>query len=210
MTDFYRFNKEKTVDISVTKGETSWYKIFNRADDLLYRVHVIGGCLGGITRFYAAGDEQRVVFSLQPKRKLLNFTYYVFQGDGDLLLATLKLQATRGLRAFDLQRQELFRIVDPRKTKQQLLEAILGGWCGEYALTVDKIIIGSFNRQAREESSGAQKSGLLNRLKRGVLNSIVRDWCLEISTSEPQLNPEVVLSAAILLQAQSIRLDQCN
>ncbi|SHI44361.1 hypothetical protein SAMN02745165_00057 [Malonomonas rubra DSM 5091] len=210
MSDFYRFKKVQVIDNRLLKGETSWYEIYARNDSLLYRVHVVGSCLGGTTKFYRPDNDQKVVFSLRPKRKFLNLTFFVFQGDDGAKLATLHLKTTRGIRVCDDADQQLYSIVDPRKIKEQFIEDILGGWCGEYALLAGDNLLGRFDRRAREQQPEPEKSGFLNRLRRGILKGILRDWCLELSPSAITLSPEFLLPAAILLQEQSIRLDQTH
>ncbi|PLX79465.1 MAG: hypothetical protein C0616_11275 [Desulfuromonas sp.] len=79
--NLYRFRKVAVESNPLLKGESSWYEIRDGEGHLRRAVHVIGNCLGGTTTFHRDLDldDPSVIFRLEPKRKIMNLTYYVFE-----------------------------------------------------------------------------------------------------------------------------------
>ena len=78
--DFYRFKRAQLESLSALKGASSWYAVLDSRDEPLFACHVVGSCLGGTTTSHRSCEDEEVLFRLEPKRKLLNLTYFVGEG----------------------------------------------------------------------------------------------------------------------------------
>ncbi|MCP3982121.1 MAG: hypothetical protein GY716_22675 [bacterium] len=203
----YRFNKVETERLSMLKGEDSWYRIGDESGGPGYHCHVLGNCTGGATTFHASREDAQVLFRLEPKRKLMCLTYFVGDGADGERLATVELFVSRGMKVLAPSGAELFRIVDPQSKLDKLMQDILDGCCSEYAIVADGRIVGTFERRVREQS--AEEARGARKLLRRLLGGLLRDWCVEVTGPVPALSDtRPLLAALILLQEQTIRLDQ--
>jgi hypothetical protein len=207
--NFYRFLKYKVEGNSLLKGEDSWYRISDADEKPLWAVRVAGNCLGGTTRFHASGEDPRVSFRLEPKRKFMNLTYFVGEGEGGPVIATIRLKASRGMQVTSPTGEDVFSIVDPAKPFDKFMQTVLGGCCTEYAVAAGREVVGEIERRRRPVSEGVQPAGPFGRLRRKIFGAIAMEWCVELAgDGSCILDHRPLLAAMILLQEQTIRLDQ--
>jgi len=209
-SDLYRFQKVKVESNSAFKGETSWYRIGDRQDQAVLFCHVVGNGMGGVSTFHTGRDTPDVIFRFAPKRKVLNFTYYVDAGEDGPRLATIRMKASRGLTAVGPDDRALFRIVDPRKGKEVFIEDVLGGACTGYALVHQKAVLGNIGRMKRpEQPDAAPAKGILGRLRKKILSTVSSDWGVELLEGAASLaDHRPLMAAMLLLVEQTIRMDQ--
>jgi hypothetical protein len=208
---FYRFNQTKVESISAFKGANSWYSITDEQNELLYECHVIGNCLGGTSTFHASREEAEVLFRLEPKRKVLNLTYYVCEGESGPRIATLEVFKTRGMKVCGPDGREQYRVIDPQGKLDKFMQAVLEGACSEYALVSDEKMIGQFGRRDRTDEKPAARKGLLGIFLKGLAKAFLRDWCVELEEEGKVIDDHrPLLAGMILLLEQSIANDQAN
>lgn len=208
---FYRFDQTQVESMSAFKGTNSWYAILDERSEPVFACHVVGGCLGGTSTFHATRDDAEVLFRLEPKRKFLNLTYYVCEGESGPRIATLQLFKGRGMKVSGPDGREQYRVVDPQGKLERLMQDVLDGACGEYALVSDDEVIGAFGRRERPEHAQPARKGLVGRLLDGLANAFVRDWCVELADEGKVIDDHRPLVAAmILLMEQSIAHDQAT
>jgi hypothetical protein len=152
-----------------------------RNEKPLWAVHVTGSCLGGTTRFHASEEDPRVFFRLEPKRKIMNLTYFVAEGDCGPVIATIHLKASRGMKVAGSAGINDYSIVDPAKPFDKFMHDVLGGCCTEYAVLAGRDIIGAIERRRRPVQEGAKPTGLVGRFRRKIFQAKARDWCVELA-----------------------------
>jgi len=208
---FYRFKQTQVESISAFKGANSWYSIESARNEMLYACHVIGNCLGGTSTFHASRDENEVLFRLEPKRKILNLTYYVCEGEAGQRIATLELFKTRGLKVCGPDDREQYRVIDPQGKLDKFMQTVLEGACSEYALVSDDRMIGQFGRRDRPEEESNARKGLVGMILRGLSKVLLRDWCVELEDEGKAIeDPRPLLAGMILLMEQTIANDQAT
>ncbi len=206
---FYRFRKTRVESISVFKGADSRYEIQDASGSTLFDAHVVGNCLGGTTTFSEPGDAGRVSFRMRPKRRFLNLTYFVEEGESGPPVATIQLFKSRGLKVLGPHGHEVFRVIDPKGTFEKLMQDVLEGACGEYALMVDDDAVGFLTTRERPEEDTSEKKGLLGALLKGLKHALVRDWCIELLDEGKGVEDHRPLIASLLLLIeQTIAHDQ--
>lgn len=208
---FYRFDKTKVESISALKGADSWYTIMDEANEPLFACHVVGSCLGGTSTFHASPEDDEVRFRLEPKRKVLNLTYYVCEGESGPRIATLEVFKTRGMKVSGPDGREQYRAVDPQGKLDKFMQEVLEGACSEYVLVAGDEVIGQFGRRDRTDEKPSARKGLLGTLLTGLGKVFLRDWCIELEHEGRVIDDHRPLVAAmILLLEQSIAHDQAN
>ena len=208
---FYRFVQEGVERISVLEGQDSWYRISDGRNETVCFCHVIGSCLGGTSTFHTTREDAEVLFRIEPRRKLLNLTYDVCDGESGPPIATLRLFATRGMKVSDAGDRELFRVIDPQGKLDKLMQDLLEGCCGEYAIVDDDRVIGRFERRERPRDPAKVRKGVVGRVLGGLSRLLVRDWCVELEEDGKAIaDHRALLAALIVLQEQSIRHDQSH
>lgn len=209
--DFYRFRQIEVERISALKGTNSWYSITDAQDVLLYECHVIGSRLGGTSTFHASRDQNEVLFRLEPKRRFLNLTYYVCEGETGPRLATLELFKSRGMKVCGTDGREQYRIVDPQGRLDRFMQTVFDGVCSEYALVSDDETIGRLGRRERTDEEPVGRRGLLGRFLKGLAKALSRDWCLELEDEGKAIEDHrPLLAGMILLLVQTIAFDQAT
>lgn len=209
--DFYRFIQTQVESISAFKGTNSWYAISDAQDRPLFACHVVGGCLGGTSTFHASREDEAVLFRLEPKRKVLNLTYYVYEGETGPRIATIEVFMSRGMKVRGPNGNEQYRVVDPQGKLDKFMQAVLEGACGEYALLADERVIGQFGRRDRNEEPETRRKGLLGKLLKGLAKAFLRDWCVELEDEGKLIDDHrPLLAAMILMQEQTIKNDQAT
>ncbi len=210
----YRFKKTEVERLSALKGEDSWYCISDERDQPLYLCHVVGNCLGGTSTFHASREDPQVLFRIEPRRKVLNLTYTVSEGEAGPPIATLKLFASRGMQVRDAGGRELFQVVDPQGKLDKFMQTVLEGCCSAYAIVDDeRRIIGHFERRERPEvsSEAPARKGFIGRLLNDVAKALLRDWCARLEGDGKALvDHRPLLAGLVVLIEQSIRLDQIH
>ena len=213
---FYRFAKTEVERLSALSGEDSWYCISDASETPVLWCHVVGSCLGGTSTFHATRDDPEVLFRLEPKRKVLNLTYFVHEGAHGPRLGKLRLFASRGMKVSDAADREVFRVIDPQSRLDKLMQDVLEGCCTEYAIVDDDRVIGRFERRerprAQEEQEEAERPGLVRRLLRGVARALtMRDYCVELEDEGKGVaDHRLLIAALILLKEQTIKNDQAH
>ena len=208
---FYRFKRTQLESLSALKGANSWYAVSGAHDEPLFACHVIGSCLGGTSTFHASRDDDEVLFRLEPKRKLLNLTYYVSEGEAGPRIATLELFASRGMKVCGPDGREEYRVVDPQGKLDKFMQTVLEGACSEYALVADDRVIGQFGRRDRAEDPTTARRGLLGRLLQGLAKALLRDWCVELEDEGKVIEDHrPLLAGMILMLEQTIANDQAT
>ena len=207
--DFYRFRRTELESLSALKGANSWYAITGARNEPLYACHVVGSCLGGPSTFHASREDERVLFRLEPRRKLLNLTYFVCEGEDGPRIATLELFASRGMKVCGPDGREQYRVVDPKGKLDKLMQDLLEGACGEYALVADDRLIGRFERRERPGEPATDRKGLLGRVLKGLSKALLRDWCIELEDEGKVIDdPRPLVAGMILMLEQTIAHDQ--
>jgi hypothetical protein len=209
--DFYRFDRTQVERTSAFKGTNSWYAITDARDRPLFACHVIGSCLGGTSTFHASREREEVLFRLEPKRKALNLTYYVCEGESGPQIATLELFVSRGMKVCGPDGREQYRVVDPQGKLDEFMQAVLEGACGEYALVADDKLIGRFGRRDRTQEPTTARKGLLGIVLKGLAKAFLRDWCVELEDEGKGIDDHrPLLAGMILMQEQTIANDQAT
>jgi len=207
----YRFNKTEVERLSMLKGEDSWYLVSDGAGEPVFQCHVIGNCLGGTSTFHAGEKDSEVLFEMRPKRKILNLTYFIFESLVDTPLATIRLYAGRGMKVTDAHGRESFEVIDPQGKLDRFMQNLLEGCCSRYAIVAGDRIIGGFERRDRPENRQPEPKGFVRKLFKRTIGSLVRDWCVEIEDGVAGLvDRRVLIATMILLQEQTIRMDQAG
>jgi hypothetical protein len=116
--DFYRFDRTEFESLSALKGANSWYSITSARNELLYACHVVGSCLGGTSTFHASRDDSEVLLRLEAKRKILNLTYCVCEGEAGPQIVTVEVFKTRGMKVCGPDGREQYRVVDLERPGQ--------------------------------------------------------------------------------------------
>ncbi len=209
--DFYRFKGIKCESVSALKGTNSWYSISDAEDREIFACHVIGSCLGGISTFHRSPEDEEVLFRLEPKRKFLNLTYYVCEGESGPRIATLELFVSRGMKVCGPDGREQYRVIDPQGKLDKFMQTVLEGACGEYALVGDDKVIGQFGRRDRTEEPAKERKGLRGLIMKGLSKILLRDWCVEIEDEGKAIEDHrPLLAGMILMQEQTIANDQAS
>ncbi|MDJ0847180.1 MAG: hypothetical protein QNK04_02250 [Myxococcota bacterium] len=208
---FYRFKRTQMESLSALKGANSWYAITGAHDEPRFACHVIGSCLGGTSTFHASREDAAVLFRLEPKRKFLNLTYYVSEGESGPRIATIELFAGRGMKVRGPGGREQYRVVDPQSKLDKFMQTVLEGACSEYALVADDRVIGQFGRRDRNEEPTTERKGLLGWVMKGLAKALLRDWCVELEDEGKVIDDHrPLLAGMILMLEQTIAHDQAT
>ncbi len=208
---FYRFKRTEIESMSMLKGTASWYDICDEEGNLLFACHVTGSCVSGVTTFHASQEDERVLFRMEPKRKFLNLTWFVNEGEQGPRVATIELFKTRGFKVRGPHGHEVFRAVDPQGAFDKLMQDVLEGACSKYALVADEHVIGTFDTRERPPGDEPKRKGLLGLLIKGLDKVLARDWCVELEDEGKVIDDHrPLLGGLMLLLEQTIPNDQAH
>lgn len=208
---FYRFDRTQVESMSALEGTNSWYSIKGANDEPLFACHVVGSCLGGTTTFHRSREDEEVLFRLEPKRKVLNLTHYVSEGEHGPRIATVELFASRGMKVRNPDNRELYRLVDPQGKLDKFMQTVLEGACSECALVADGKMIGQFGRRGRPEGSAPARKGLLGIVLKSLTKVLLRDWCVELEDGGKGIDDHrPLLAGMILMLEQTIPNDRAT
>jgi hypothetical protein len=139
----------------------------------------------------------------------MNLTYIVAEGDRSPVIATIHLKASRGMKVTGPAGEDDYSIVDPARPFDKFMQDVLGGCCTEYAVLAGRDIIGAIERRRRPMRERAQPTGFIGRLRRKISQAMEIHWCVELAgDGSCIIDHRPLLAAMILLQEQTIRLDQ--
>lgn len=209
--NFYRFNRSEFESLSALKGANSWYSITDAKDEPLFACHVIGNCLGGTSTFHRSREDEEILFRLEPKRKVLNLTYYVCEGESGPRIATLEVFVSRGMKVCGPDCRELYRVIDPKDKLDKFMQAVVEGACSEYVLVANDKLIGQFGRRERTEEPTTTRKDLLSLALKGLAKVFLRDWCVELEEEGKVIDDHrPLLAGMILMLEQTISNDQAS
>ncbi len=153
---YFRFDKKNEYE-GKPRGYSETFYVFEDDGRLRCCCDVFGWCEKAPTIFLKSPDSSSPEFTMKAKRKLMNRTFFLHEGEDGPVFGTLSRKGSGAWwSVLDANGAEVGQFLDPSSVKELFLRALLEGFPDRYAVVCGKQLVARICREKRPGPEGGR------------------------------------------------------